>query len=229
MIDSLRVSEVYTSIQGEGPNVGTPTQFVRFAGCNLRCPGWPCDTPHAINPAIWRKEAKLWTPGELLGNLADWPRALTFTGGEPFLQQDDLMDEFITLCIQSGYTIEVFTNGTFAFPIFGPAINYILDWKLPGSGDRLMSRHQDNRMSNVEQLDCNDVIKFTVVSRADLVDAHIWLDRLRPRTQAQFFVGGVWDKITDKEIVKFTLDHRATWKLNVQLHKHIWPADERGV
>src|ERR1700704_2587022 len=88
------LSEVYNSIQGEGPNVGQPTTFVRFAGCNMRCPGWPCDTPYAIDPAIWRyesmKASTMWVAEQILDLK---PRHVCFTGGEPFMQPWEELQE----------------------------------------------------------------------------------------------------------------------------------------
>ncbi len=66
----LKISEIFCTIQGEGPNVGKPTTFIRCGGCNLRCPGWgsttlpsgevvgSCDTPYAVFPEYrdqWEK------------------------------------------------------------------------------------------------------------------------------------------------------------------------------
>jgi len=70
----MRLSELYTSIQGEGPRVGQPVQFMRFAGCNLRCPSWPCDTQHAIDAARYRHEWETVTPEELAGRVPAWPK-----------------------------------------------------------------------------------------------------------------------------------------------------------
>lgn len=76
----MKVSEVFYSIQGEGPWMGRPCVFIRLAGCNLRC-GW-CDTPYAS----WQAAGEERTVEELLGYLSRWPRvSVVITGGEPFL------------------------------------------------------------------------------------------------------------------------------------------------
>jgi len=229
----LRVSEIYISIQGEGPNVGSPVQFVRFAGCNLRCPAWPCDTPHAIEPSIYIKESRKYGPIELFADLADWPRALCFTGGEPFLQPRDEMDKFIKLCSDGRYHIECFTNGTFELPM-DLNIRYILDWKLAGSGEALNTTQHAQRLENVRKFREVDAIKFTVAHEQDLREAvEVWrtIQQIRPgmMPKPQFYIGAVWDRVSDKDLVEWMLENDCPWKLNVQLHKHIWPADERGV
>jgi len=225
----LRLSELYTSIQGEGPNVGLPTQFVRFAGCNLRCPGWPCDTPHAIDPAIWRHESQKLTPSELYEMLEEWPRAITLTGGEPFLQNNEALEEFCLVVKQNGYSIECFTNGTFLLPMTAN-IDYILDWKVKGSGERLTTQQHEARKANVLRMCIRDAVKFTVADEFDLLESHATYDLLRSQGAiCQFFVGGVWGKIEDVVIVNYIEENKLDWRLNVQLHKHIWPAEARGV
>ena len=104
----LRVSEMYCSIQGEGTNMGTPTMFLRFAGCNMRCPGWPCDTPHAIEPSIWLKESEKF---EIQG-LVDRIQATTgvgvknicWTGGEPFIQPLAELQRLYWALFEKGYS-----------------------------------------------------------------------------------------------------------------------------
>ena len=109
----MKLLELYTSVQGEGPNVGLPTTFVRFAGCNLRCPGWPCDTPYSIFPEQWKEEFKEVTPADLYLYIKhEVPHHICITGGEPFLQPHAELAELIANLTDSAYTIDIFTNGT---------------------------------------------------------------------------------------------------------------------
>lgn len=237
----LRLSELYTSIQGEGPNVGQPTQFVRFAGCNLRCPGWPCDTPHAIDPKIWREEAERLDFETLNDRLAEWPRSITLTGGEPLTQPSDELKNFVELSVLD-YEIDIFTNGTRPFPgwLVDPNndITIIMDWKLPGSGEPFAQSNlfvapetQSTRLENAGALRESDAIKFTVKDIRDLDVARDTYYKLGDNLdcQAQVYVGGVWDAIDDQLIVEYITSHELDWKLNVQLHKYVWPAEARGV
>lgn len=147
----LRLNEHYVSVQGEGPNTGVMTQFVRFSGCNMRCPGWPCDTQHAIQPALFKDDPKL-EPLSILAQ-ADFSRASTgashlcITGGEPFMQDRARLQELALAAISAGYTIDVFTNGSFEFPswvTFSP-VTIIMDWKLKGSGEELTKIDVDRK------------------------------------------------------------------------------------
>lgn len=231
----LRLSELYTSIQGEGPNVGQATQFVRFAGCNLRCPGWPCDTPHSIDPSIWHVESEKLDSEELYRRLADWPMSLTLTGGEPFLQNNEQLKAFAELAVAE-YSVDIFTNGTLPFPAwlfdhYAEDSTIILDWKLSGSGEILSDQQEDTRWDNVALLRDHDALKFTVTSFSDLDAARELFLKLVSDVEldCDVYVGGVWGAIQDYKIADYIMVHELDWKLNVQLHKHIWAPDKRGV
>src|SRR5580765_3735237 len=112
----MRLLELYTTVQGEGPNVGKRTTFVRFAGCNFRCPGWPCDTPYSIEPSIWRKEMTPVEPEELVEKILKLdPHHICITGGEPLIQPKHEMQDFISMLRMEGYTMDLFTNGSQSF------------------------------------------------------------------------------------------------------------------
>lgn len=235
----LRLSEIYTSVQGEGPRTGQPTIFVRFAGCNMRCPGWPCDTQHAIDPAIWRYQSEKLQPSDLgrqIESLAfnKGARNICLTGGEPFMQNhDDLYDMIKYLTPPKPWcTFEVFTNGSYKFPEWTkePEIDmhFNMDWKLVGSGEAQTAL--DIRYENALWLKKTDGIKFVVKNYKDLLEARLIYETLRDRgCKAQFWVGAVWGEITDAAIVDFIQEWKVSWNLNVQVHKYIWNADERGV
>src|SRR3954453_11653509 len=116
----MRLSEVYLSVQGEGPRVGLPTVFVRFAGCNLRCEGWACDTPFAIYPEMYRQDSVLLDPGDIADRILQVANpgtaSICFTGGEPYLQNHDALFELVKILSQHYDQFEVFTNGTIVYP-----------------------------------------------------------------------------------------------------------------
>lgn len=237
----LRLVEHYTSVQGEGPRTGVMTQFVRFAGCNMRCPGWPCDTQHAIQPSIYlRKKSPTQeagsykrTPQELVGDVIQkahetGARNICLTGGEPFMQPIEKMTEFIK-AIAGTYTIEAFSNGSFTYtlPIL-ERVNFIMDWKLPGSGEA--DTALSNRLDNALRLKDTDAIKFVVTNYVDELDALKTYRMLKEADcKAMFYIGAAWDRITVPEILKFIEDHKLDWKVNVQVHKYIWDPDKQGV
>jgi 7-carboxy-7-deazaguanine synthase len=206
----------------------------------MRCPGWPCDTQHAIDPKIWRFQSEKLQPvniGHQINNLAfdKGARNICLTGGEPFMQNhDDLHDMINTLAHPSRWcTFEVFTNGSYKFPKWtkDPMIEmlFTMDWKLPGSGEQ--NTFTDVRTENALWLDRTDGIKFVVKDEDDLYAAKNVASFLkRQGCKAQFWVGRVWDtEITDQFIIEFIQRWKLDWKLNVQVHKFIWAPEARGV
>lgn len=233
----MRVSEVYASVQGEGPRTGQTTVFVRFGGCNLRCPGWPCDTQHAIDP-VFRKEWLVHTPEALATRtrqVAEMSGAhlITLTGGEPFLQNHDELEEFVNLMHSFDYEVEAFTNGTLAYPDWAvEEVTMIVDWKLPGSGE--FHTGEQVRFENLDKLNKSSLayhsVKFVCKDRYDYETAKaiyrtndVWHDSLF------WYYGRVWDgDITNAELVEWVMRDQLPWKLNVQLHNYIWDPQERG-
>lgn len=232
----MRVSEVYASAQGEGPNVGKTTVFVRFGGCNLRCPGWPCDTQHAIDPK-YRKEWLVHTPDELLVKTiltatqagADW---ITLTGGEPFLQNKEELFQYVEQLNSHGFEIEAFSNGTLEYPSWAPSrISFIMDWKLPGSGEDPMDGMRLTNLKALNKSRRNQAVKFVIKNDRDLAAAHgLWFDQLKERApHVEVFYGRVWEgDLTDAELVEYVMKNGLPWRLNRQEHNYIWPANERG-
>lgn len=239
-MSKLRVSEIYLSSQGEGPNVGSPTVFVRFAGCNLKCPGWPCDTPHAIFPNLFQRNQRLMTPFEVAEEVMKVGYAgvnVCFTGGEPFLQNNDLLEELCELlAVQDIRRLECFSNGTLKYPEWVyDHIYFVLDWKLPGSGEELSEHVQNVRWENVCELDSSDAIKFTVASLEDFEAAVEAYEKIKatfevPLDMPQVFCGVVWNKMSNADLVGMMFGGRQlTWRLNVQVHNYIWDREQRGI
>jgi 7-carboxy-7-deazaguanine synthase len=243
----IRVSEIYTSVQGEGPLTGTITQFMRTAGCNMRCPGWPCDTEHAINPHLFLSD------GTTVKRTADsiFEQLITeandrgagnicLTGGEPLLQPTDDLDELRRALRDHECTVEMFTNGSFLIPTWwidpndGAHLEHVMmDWKLEGSGEANTNVAQ--RTMNAQALRETDGIKFVVKDGRDVEEALRVARRLRTDgVVAVFWLGAAWDRVNTRwlcDVMINSIGFRDTgpWKLNVQVHKYIWPADERGV
>lgn len=237
-MSKLRVSEVYLSIQGEGPRVGNPTVFIRFAGCNLRCPGWPCDTPFAIDPTIFRSDAKLLTTEEIVARV--WEAAphganICFTGGEPFLQNTDSLKALSDALVGEGFLIqEVFTNGTLLFPDWAlDSFYFVMDFKLPGSGEDANIEGTEGvgytRRQNLMNIGNGDVIKFTIADRAD----YDYAKEVYAATQTfevDFYYGVVWGKLAASELIGWVLfDGLTEWIYTHQLHNVIWDRTRRGI
>lgn len=236
----MRVSEIYTSIQGEAVRAGQPTQFLRFAGCNLKCPLWPCDSAFAIDPEKYRHEWTTTTPEKLAtdGSIEEWPKNICLTGGEPFLQPTKELEELVHRLFMQGYEIECFSNGTLPYPRWATdKIKFVMDWKLGGAGDDL-SRYTKTRFRNLKALGTKDALKFTVASRNDFDEAitfyrsHI-LNGVSTKIQMHqplvTYVGAVWGLVEEKELAEWLMKEQLPLRMNVQLHNFIWNRDQRGI
>lgn len=231
----MRLTEIYTSVQGEGPRTGVPTQFVRFAGCNLRCPGWPCDTPFAIFPEEYRHTWKKVEPDDLVRKIQAeaYERGATnicLTGGEPFIQQDEELEVVVDELLVAGYQVECFSNGTVEYPLWAAnQISFVMDWKLPGSGEDHLD---ETRIKNIEILRNGyrrHAVKFVLKGIHDFTLARDLYKKHLAKTGLEVFFGRVWDSpITDAYWVDQVLEHKLPWRLNVQLHNYIWPPHERA-
>jgi len=228
---TLRLSEHFVSPQGEGPRTGMMTQFVRFAGCNMRCPGWPCDTQYAIDPAIWRHDSYKRGPDELAQDCIKMyeqtgARVINLTGGEPFMQDHDLLEKFYAR-LPTMFALECFSNGSYLYPDWAiKHVHFVMDWKLPGSGEE--DTAYENRVVNIGQLRSKDVVKFVVCDLADLDKALQTYNAFRKHTAASFWVGAAWGKFENADIVEFIKQHKLPWRLNVQVHNYVYKPQERG-
>jgi 7-carboxy-7-deazaguanine synthase len=225
----LKVLEHYVSVQGEGPRTGQLTQFVRFAGCNLRCPGWPCDTPQAIFPDRWAKTYLSYGSVGLsnrIKHVAEETGAtnVCFTGGEPFLQPAMAMNDLLFRVgrLFGSFAVEVFTNGSFEIPkpwLDRAQIN--MDWKLRGSGEG--DRDWSTRHENALKLNLTDMIKFVVKDTEDLNEAVEVTSQLKADgCVATFWVAAAFGHLEPAYLVDFIKEHKTPWALNVQVHKYIW-------
>jgi 7-carboxy-7-deazaguanine synthase len=234
----MRLLELYTTVQGEGPNVGKPTTFVRFAGCNMRCPGWPCDTPYSIYPEIWRKEAEEVDPKELFLRVkGESPMHICVTGGEPLLQNRKELTEFFWFLHHNMYSVDIFTNGS--RPIKADGVNYlfdnitfVMDWKLPGSGEH--ENFLPQRRLNLGLLRSKDAVKLVIKDNNDLRWAEKYIEGWHydpsTRIDAQVYVGAAWGEMAEADLVRWLTEKGYSWvKLNVQVHKFIFDPNARRI
>lgn len=229
----MRISEIYRSVQGEGPRVGLCTTFVRFAGCNLKCPGWACDTQHAIDPKLYRHEWKTMTVDALVDQVIDRSAPgenICLTGGEPFLQPHNELKDLVNILSVSDRKLECFSNGTLRIPEWAFAdINFVLDWKLSGSGETTFNA--ETFIANLHTAFVSGperhALKFTVADWDDFAEAFERWNRLDDDCELPVYVGPVWGRLEPSELVSWILQEDLDWRLTLQSHKYIWPADER--
>ena len=231
---TLRVVETYASYQGEGPNTSRPTVFVRFAGCNFKCPGWPCDTQHAIDPKKYIQLQAHWDPIRLADHILTFETDnICLTGGEVFLQNKEDLKSFIT-CLKGAREttqVECFTNGALDWGDDLPYMidTFILDWKLPGSGEEYNPTITFG--NNMGYLESHDAVKFTIKDERDYREAkRRYNEHLKGREEEPMvYAGVVWGAMETEALCRWMLDDGLPWRLNVQTHKFIWHPDKIGV
>ena len=152
-VHTLRVNEIFYSIQGEATHVGRPCVFVRLTGCDLRC-RW-CDTAYAFH------EGRPMSPAEILDEVTALGCPLVqVTGGEPLLQRG--APRLVRSLLDEGYEVLVETGGHRDVGVLDPRARIIMDLKCPSSGET-----DKNLLSNVEQLRREDEVKFVICDRTD--------------------------------------------------------------
>lgn len=215
---TLRVNEVYDSIQGEGLHAGLPCRFIRLAGCDLRCAY--CDTPYALAQGSGRPMSVR----DLLDDVdsAD-VRLVEITGGEPLLQPAvyPLMHELLA----RRHEVLLETNGHHDADAVPHEVVRIIDVKTPGSGMAL-----GGYAANLGRLRSTDQIKFVIVDRADYEWARELISRHRIDTHAAAVLLSPAHGVLDpRELAEWIVADRAPVRLHVQVHKYIWGTDARGV
>lgn len=213
---TLKVNEIYQSIQGESTWAGLPCVFLRLTACDLRCTY--CDTEYAFYEGKKRTLADVCD--ELLG--FNCP-LIEITGGEPLLQKNvlPLMRE---LC-ERGRTVLIETSGAHDISAIDPRVHRIMDLKCPDSGECAR-----NRFENIPHLTKRDEVKFVMGSRGDYewTREQILAHRLHERCGA-VLLSPVFGRIEPREIVDWMLADRLPARFQLQMHKFIWEPRARGV
>jgi 7-carboxy-7-deazaguanine synthase len=212
----LTVNEIFHSIQGESTHAGRPCVFVRLTACDLRC-SW-CDTPYAFH------EGRKMSVDEVLAAVDRHGCPLVeITGGEPLLQEDvyPLMERLL----EQGRTVMLETGGHRPIARVPAAVVKIVDVKCPGSGEA-----DKNHWRNLDALAPHDEVKFVVGDRVDYEYARDVIARygLAARAAA-VLLSPVHGALEPKILSEWMLADRLPARLQLQLHKFIWPAHTRGV
>ena len=211
----MKISEIFTSIQGESTFCGLPCTFVRVTGCNLRCRY--CDTTYAF------EEGEELNLDQILNRVRESGISLVeLTGGEPLIQEECYL--LIKLLFEEGYDVLLETNGSVPLEKVDSRVVKIVDIKCPGSG---MSDHMD--FSNIAYLAQKDEVKFVISDREDFDWAREIIGKYRLIEKCKVLISPVSCKIEAKEIACWILEEKLPVRLHVQLHKFIWPELNRGV
>ena len=206
--ESLRISEIFYSLQGETSRVGLPTVFVRLTGCPLRCTY--CDTTYAFSGG------QTMTLDAILGEVASYaPRYVTVTGGEPLAQKNCRL-LLRTLC-DAGYEVSLETGGALDVSGMDSRVVKVLDIKTPASGEM-----ENNLWSNLEHLNSHDEIKFVLCDEADYQWAKQVMQKYELVQHCAVLFSPAQSQLAAKDVAEWILRDRLPVRLQVQLHKLLW-------
>jgi len=211
---TLRIFEIFYSLQGESSRVGLPTIFIRLTGCPLRC-GY-CDTEYAF------KGGSNMTLDDIMQQIAAYDTPyVCVTGGEPLAQKPCI--ELLTRLSDSGYQVSLETSGAMDIAAVDARVKVIMDVKTPGSGEV-----EKNRWENLPLLKAGDEIKWVICSREDYDWARQMLQtRPFPGDCDQLFSPSFHD-VSGDTLAKWILQDHLKVRMQLQLHKILW-GEKQGV
>ena len=225
----MRITEIYKSIQGESSFAGRPCTFVRTAGCNLRC-SW-CDSEYTFTGGTAMSLDEVEAEVHRLG-----VKTVEITGGEPLLQEKEVVPLMQRL-LQQNYTVLLETSGERPLDDVPKEVHKIVDVKCPASGES-----GKFPLENLNYLSQRDELKFVIADRADYEFAREFVRRHNVAAK----VGSVLFSpafrkdasperstanalLDPKTLVEWVLEDGLDVRVNLQIHKYIWPPTQKGV
>lgn len=204
---SLKITEIFYSIQGEAQFSGWPTVFIRLTGCPLRCQY--CDTAYAFGGGEWRTiDAILDEAGR------HRTRYVCVTGGEPLAQPR--CTSLLTALCDAGYEVCLETSGAFDVTGVDARVSRIVDIKTPASGEC-----ERNLWENLASLTARDALKVVICNRADYEWARAMLDE-RGEFPCPVFFSPSFAELRPGDLADWILEDQLRVRLQVQLHKALW-------
>lgn len=213
---ALLVNEIFHSIQGESVHSGRPCVFIRLTGCNLRC-GY-CDTRYAYQEGF---EASV---EELILRAAEHGcRLVEVTGGEPLLQKET--PALVSGLLGAGHEVMIETNGSLDIDLVDDRCSRIVDVKCPTSNES-----GQNDLNNLNRITSRDNLKFVIGNSEDYAYAKRVMKSVAPGfPRGNILLSPVNDQLKPARLARWILADRLACRLQLQLHKIIWPRETRGV
>jgi 7-carboxy-7-deazaguanine synthase len=219
----LLVTEIFHSLQGETSLSGLPFAFIRLTGCNLRCTY--CDSAYAF------KGGRKMRVAEILDAIRPYQvRHVLLTGGEPLMQRGT--PELARALKAEGHEISIETHGEVSIAPVAETARIVMDVKTPSSG---MARGGYER--NLRHLKDTDEVKFVIASEEDYSWARERVRNGKIPTREILFspavraagMPGEFPGVSGRWLAERILEDRLPVRLQLQLHKQLWGADQRGV
>lgn len=205
---SLRISEIFASIQGESTYAGLPTVFVRLTGCPLRC-NW-CDTTYAF------RGGRNMTQAQVLAAVAQHGlQQVCVTGGEPLVQKAAL--PLLRQLCDAGYGVSLETSGALDITAVDARVARIVDVKAPGSGEV-----ERNLWSNLADLRSRDEVKFVLADAADYQWARQKIAQYALAGRCHVLFSAVAGALEPAQLAEWIVRDRLPVRFQMQLHKILW-------
>jgi 7-carboxy-7-deazaguanine synthase len=211
----MRITEIYSSVQGETQYAGLPCTLVRTTGCDLRCTY--CDSEFAFHGG------RDMTLDEIVAEVTRLGAPLVLlTGGEPMLQKE--LPALADRLLSDGYGVMIETSGAHALDALPAGVVRIVDVKTPGSGESHRMRWEA-----LAGLGPRDAVKFVLTNEADYQWATSVIRERRLAERTEVLLSPVHGRLAPEALVGWMLRDRLPARLNLQIHKYIWSPDARGV
>jgi 7-carboxy-7-deazaguanine synthase len=206
--NTLRITEIFYSLQGEGKTVGLPTTFIRLTGCPLRC-GY-CDTEYAFHGGETRSIDSIIAEVATLGG-----HYINVTGGEPLAQKR--VHQLMSSLCDAGYYVSLETSGALDISEVDSRVIKVLDVKTPGSGEVDKNLH-----ANYHQLSQEDQVKYVICDESDFhwSKKHMLEHALQEKCEVLF--SPVQGQLSATELADWILQEKLPVRFQIQLHKHLW-------
>jgi 7-carboxy-7-deazaguanine synthase len=212
---TLVVNEIFRSVQGESTRAGLPCTFVRLTACDLRC-SW-CDTEYAFHEGAKRTVDEIVAEVDRLGS-----DLVCVTGGEPLLQKN--VHALIAALLERGSTVTIETGGHRDIGPLDPRVIRVVDLKAPSSGET-----ERMRWENLALLRPDDEVKIVVGDRNDFDWAAGVVAEHRLEDRCPVLFSPVHGRLDPAELARWILDSGLRVRIQLQLHKLLWPEAVRGV
>ena len=212
---TLKINEIYYSVQGESTHVGRPCIFIRFTYCNLRCTY--CDSEYAFY------EGRDMEVTHIMNKIKQWDCNLVeVTGGEPLFQ--DKCINLLNELVKSNYEVMLETGGSLSISDVPKKVIKIVDFKCPSS-----AMEKKNLWSIVEDLQPHDEVKFVIGNREDFDWARDRIIEYSLDKICTLLFSPTFEKIDPQLIVEWILVENLPVRMQMQMHKMIWSPDKQGV
>ena len=208
MMSSLRITEIFYSLQGESNTVGIPTVFIRLTGCPLRCVY--CDTAYAFTGGKKLNINDIITEAEQYNT-----PFITVTGGEPLAQPG--CTELLTELLNKNFKVSLETSGAIDISNVDQRTVKVMDLKTPSSGEL-----NKNLYENIQYLNSKDQVKFVIGTDEDYNWSKAILTEYALSNRCEILFSPVMGLQNPTELAEKILRDRLPVRFQIQLHKLLW-------